>query len=291
MEHITEPGTINSNAYLIDIKMLGLSGITSVYAVEGEETVLIDGGTSSESNELIGALKNFDLLPLDYIIITHAHWDHHQGVPALLEEMSDEEVEVLAHPKAIPLLEDPSQVDYDFGVEELQPIEGVKPIEEGDALDLGGVELEVVETPGHTPDCISLFDPETKNIFVSDSVADKIDESTCIPAFMPPSFDPDSYLSTLEKLREIDFESICFGHFGMYHGPDVKDVLDEARRIHEQAWEFFEENHEKLDDVEWITNHLVDNYMPDSETIEDLPDVFALTIVGWLIDGFKAAKD
>lgn len=290
MKQKINTGKINKNTYLIDLNMMGLSGITSVYVVEDEKNVLIDGGTFTEAENIMESLRRFNLLPLDYIVISHAHWDHFQGVTHIFEEQPDHDVDILAHPDAVPLLEDPSRIEYDFGVENLHPIEDVKPIEEGNVLDLGESKLEVIETPGHTPDCISLLDSENKNIFVSDSVVDMTDESTYIPAFMPPSFDPDAFVSTLEKLRGIDFESICLGHFGMYYGPDVKDILDQAELIYEAAWEFLEENSDKLNDVEWVTNNLVEKYMPDSETIKNTPDFFAQTIVSWLIDGFKMVR-
>jgi len=288
MKQKIEPGKINKNTYLIDVNMLGLEKITSMFAVKGRKTALIDGGTSSEAQEIIKSLKDFGLLPIDYIIISHSHWDHHQAIPALLEEMSNRKVKLLAHPKAIPLLEDPSRVGYDFGTGSLLPIKDVKPIKEGDVLDLEGIELEVIDTPGHTPDCISLLDSKNKNIFVSDAVGDKIDENApCVPAIMPPSFDPDAYVSTLEKLKKYDFESICLGHYGMYYGPDVKDILDEARTMYEQIWKFFDDNVDKLGDVEWIANILID---PNSETIKRVGMTFALATLKWMIDGYKMCK-
>ena len=291
MKQEIEPDKINENTYLIDVNMLGLEKITSMFAVKGGKTALIDGGTSSEAQETIKSLKDFGLLPVDYIIISHAHWDHHQAVPALLEEMSGKEVELLAHPKAIPLLEDPSKVSYDYGTyDTLLPIKGVKPIKDGDVVDLEGIELEVIDTPGHTPDCISLLDSKNKNIFVSDAVADKTDDTTCVPAFMPPSFNPDTYVSTLEKLKKYDFESMCLGHYGMYYGPDVKEILDEARTMYEQVWKFFDDNVDKLRDVEWIANSVIKKFMPNSETIKRTGMIFAVAVVNWLIDGYKMCK-
>lgn len=290
MKQNIEPGKINEDTYLIDIKMLGMPRNTSIFAVKSGKTALIDGGTSTDAEGIIQSLKDFGLLPVDYIIISHAHWDHYQAVPALLEEMSGKDVELLAHPKAIPLLEDPSKAEYDFGIETLQPIEGVKSIKEGNVVDLKGVELEIIDTPGHTPDSISLLDSKNENIFVGDAVIDKPDPTTRIPPFMPPSFDPDAYLSTLEKLEELDYESMCLGHFGMYYGPDVKDILDEAKNTYEQVWEFFDENADKLDDLEWTTNTLIEKFMPGSEALESTPEVFAQTIVSWLIDGYKMCK-
>lgn len=291
MEQKIEPGKISENTYLIDVNMLGMEKITSMYVVKSEKSALIDGGTQTEAQHIIKSLKDFGLLPVDYIIISHAHWDHYQAVPAILEEMAGKEVEILAHPDAIPILEDPSTLGYDFGVGELLPVKGAKPIKEGDVVDLGGgVELEVIETPGHTPDSISLLDKSTKNIFVSDAVVDKTDSTTFVPCAMPPSFDPDTFVKTLDKLRGIDWESICLGHYGMYYGADVKNILDEAKEAWEKTWKVFDDNKDKLGDLEYMTKTVIDAVMPNSETIKRTGMMFAQGIVHWLIDGYKMYK-
>lgn len=290
MDQKVETGKVNENTYLIDIEMLGLEGITSVYVLESEKTALIDGGTKNQSRKILQKLKSFDLLQLDFIIITHNHWDHNQAVPELLEEMP-EEVKVLAHPKAIPLLENPEKKEYDFGIEKLSPIENIKPIKGGEIIDLGKSELQVIETPGHSFDSISLYDPDNKNIFVSDAIMDKTDNTTLVPAAMPPSCHPEQYSSTLEKLRKINWNSICLGHYGIYYGEDVKNILDEGKLAWEVTWEFFEKNVEKLDNIDWITNTLVQEIMPNSKTVERTGTAFTQEIINWLIDGYKIYKD
>ena len=107
---------------------------------------------------------------------------------------------------------------------------------------------------------------------------------------MPPSFDPDTYVSTLEKLKKHDFESICLGHYGMHYGPDVKEILDEARTIYEQVWKFFDDNVDKLGDVEWITKSVIEKFMPNSETLKRTGMIFAMAVGNWLIDGYKMCK-
>jgi glyoxylase-like metal-dependent hydrolase (beta-lactamase superfamily II) len=42
--------------------------------------------------------------------------------------------------------------------------------EEGDVLDLGGRQLHVMHTPGHSPDCICLFDQENGLLFGGDTI-------------------------------------------------------------------------------------------------------------------------
>jgi len=53
MKQKVESGKINENTYLIDINMLGMAKITSMFAVKGGKTALIDGGTSSEAQIII----------------------------------------------------------------------------------------------------------------------------------------------------------------------------------------------------------------------------------------------
>jgi glyoxylase-like metal-dependent hydrolase (beta-lactamase superfamily II) len=43
-------------------------------------------------------------------------------------------------------------------------------LEEGDVLDLGGRLLQVMHTPGHSPDCICLFDEENGFLFGGDTI-------------------------------------------------------------------------------------------------------------------------
>src|SRR5260370_30447845 len=43
-------------------------------------------------------------------------------------------------------------------------------LEEGDVLDIGGRRLQVMHTPGHSPDCICLFDEERGLLFGGDTI-------------------------------------------------------------------------------------------------------------------------
>lgn len=43
-------------------------------------------------------------------------------------------------------------------------------LEEGDVLDLGGRRLQVMHTPGHSPDCICLFEEESGLLFGGDTI-------------------------------------------------------------------------------------------------------------------------
>ena len=67
---------------------------------------------------------------------------------------------------------------------------------------------------------------------------------------MPPFWNTDEYLNTIEKLKKTDFESVCLNHFGYIYGDEAKTILDESREVYEQEWQIYEiaDQNGKLDD-------------------------------------------
>ncbi len=51
----------------------------------------------------------------------------------------------------------------------IKPYTITQPLSDGDIIDLGGVRLEVLETPGHSPDSICLLDREGRRLFMGDT--------------------------------------------------------------------------------------------------------------------------
>ena len=163
---------INENTILIDIELFESPANGAVYVVHAEKTCLIDSGTPGEVPRLIETLKHLDLFPPDYIILTHAHFDHSQGVGLLREQAHKEgkPVDVLASEQAIPLLADQSFNKIFVPDMPFHNVTEVGVLQEGAIIDLGGYVLEVLHVPGHSNDHIALYDPTHKNIFVGDAL-------------------------------------------------------------------------------------------------------------------------
>lgn len=94
------------------------------------------GAVVDPVEEIDTYLRDADALgiPLRYVIDTHAHADHHSGGRRLAEATGAEYV-----------LFEGAGARYDF--------HGAS---DGEALELGNVSLEVLHTPGHTPEHISV---------------------------------------------------------------------------------------------------------------------------------------
>ncbi|MGE5263520.1 MAG: MBL fold metallo-hydrolase [Acidobacteriota bacterium] len=247
------PGPINENTTLIDIGMFGAFGITAVYLVRGEKKCLIDGGTHANAPRLIKALRELDAFPPDMIIVTHPHWDHMQGIPRLRQSalQQNKTIEVIASRQAVPLLADAS-FNACFGERPYVSIQNVKPVKEGDVIDLGGITLRVYDIPGHCTGHIAILDEKNKNIFVGDALGDKVADDIFLAPFMPPCWEPDAFLSSVNKLKQIDYASLCLAHFGGVDGSESKSILEEAVETCNTWWQFYERHAERVSDTDYM---------------------------------------
>ncbi|WP_431894031.1 MBL fold metallo-hydrolase [Nonomuraea sp. bgisy101] len=90
------------------------------------------------------------------IVCTHAHNDHINAAAALSELTG---APILLHPADQVLWE----MEYGDDVR-------YTPLEDGQKLASGGVELQVIHTPGHAPGAVCLYAPELGAVFTGDTL-------------------------------------------------------------------------------------------------------------------------
>jgi glyoxylase-like metal-dependent hydrolase (beta-lactamase superfamily II) len=92
-------------------------------------------------------------------------------------------------------------------------------VHEGSVLDLGkGVKMKFLEIPGHSPDCVGAFLEDEGLLFCSDGAG----------FYTPPDFFRPNYWyrldeaeKSLDKMKAIDPEILCRGHYGAMIGKDL----------------------------------------------------------------------
>ncbi|HEU4328313.1 MAG TPA: MBL fold metallo-hydrolase [Roseiflexaceae bacterium] len=149
--------------------------------VEEQGLTLIDTGTAGAAKAVTRTLAKHGFQPADVktILITHADPDHAGGAAALKaltgapiyasagEALALAEGRPPRQPKAGPLGRQLFKLS-----ERLMPITPVSPVQtlaDGDVLPiLGG--LQVLSTPGHTPDHLSFYAPAYGVLFAGDSM-------------------------------------------------------------------------------------------------------------------------
>ncbi len=94
-------------------------------------------------------------------------------------------------------------------------------LHDGDKIDLGGRVLEVIATPGHTPDSISLFDAKNGLLFTGDTYYPG-------PIFLyRPETDLDAYVASVKKLAALPGVQLLLPA----HNVPVADPADIGRVI------------------------------------------------------------
>lgn len=123
-----------------------LDGTNSyVLRVAGGPVVVVDPGP--DDPEHLAALA---ALPVALIVITHQHIDHTEGAPRL-------------HALTGAPVRAAREIDCHGG----------SPLRDGERIDVGGLEVRVMATPGHTADSVSFFLPDdgpTGSVLTGDTV-------------------------------------------------------------------------------------------------------------------------
>lgn len=241
-----------------------LSGYTNVYVLEGDEgNILIDAGW--DAPESLWALREglkadrLKLQDIKKIVITHIHPDHY-GLASKVKQLTGARVamhrieaefinprykdfEVLLKetekvlrrngvPQAeLPELKDASLWMNQFVTPDLPEIL----LDDGDNISNGSFEIRVIETPGHSPSHICLYEARKKVLFSGDHVLYDI---TPHIGFNPQSGDNPlgDYISSLKKLERLEVNFVLPGHGPVFNSLRLKvaDILyhHEQRKRH-----------------------------------------------------------
>jgi len=165
------------------------------YLVPGDRPVLIDAG--------VGRPEHLDALAAETtagpaeIVVTHAHSDHASGAPLIQSRWPA--ARFLKHPWP----ERDASVPW-------------RPIAGGDTIATGAGSLEVLHTPGHSPDHIALWHAESRTVFVGDLL--QLGTTVFIPASAGGNLA--DYLASLERLRQLSPVRAWPAH-----GPVIEDPL------------------------------------------------------------------
>ena len=106
-------------------------------------------------------LKAEELKPA-YVLLTHGHGDHTEGIPELKERFP--ELQVVANRKEEDFL---SHNYRRYGRKDIKPDIWIK---DGDELDIGSIHVKFISTPGHTPGGMCVYVEKEGTLFSGDTL-------------------------------------------------------------------------------------------------------------------------
>ena len=213
---------------------------TGVYLLEGDAfSMIISGGMSY----LVPVVRDqLDALGIDEkriqkLLILHSHFDHVGLVPFFHRRYPD--LQVYASARAWQILQNPRGIETINAsgrfVAERMGLTGWlagldlewrddmigSVVSEGSTIELGGLSVQILETPGHSSCSVSAYVPETRTLFPSDGGGIPYGE-TILPS---GNSNFTKYQESLEKLQAFKVDRLCADHYGYVTGREAENYV------------------------------------------------------------------
>lgn len=165
------------------------------YLIPGRTPLLIDSGVGNQQH-LHALAAAAPAGPAD-VIVTHAHSDHAAGAPAIHARWPASTFAKFPWPDR------DSRYDVAW-----------RPLADGDRIATDEGELELIYTPGHSPDHLSLWHADSRTVFVGDLLI--LGNTVFIPASSGGNLA--AYLRSLQRLAALQPARALPAH-----GPAIED--------------------------------------------------------------------
>ncbi len=196
----------------------------SSFIVTKEGVIVIDTGSSLRYGEqMIKAIKTITNKPIKIVLNTHHHPDHFLGnaafknVSIVSSEYTKNDIFNNGDLYIVNLL----NLTYKWmnKTEVKAPNKSLDPLRDK-YIKLGKHKLKIIYLEGHTKSDIALYDEYTKTLFASDLIFYNRVAAT-------PHANIEKWISSLEKLRQVDYKVLVPGH-----GPisNNKEPFDQMKR-------------------------------------------------------------
>ena len=230
----------------LDLNFMGVSGTIAAYLIpHAQGAILVECGPSSTLPALQAGLEAYGLTASDVtdVLLTHIHLDH-AGAAGWLARQG---ARIYVHPAGAPHLRDPekllnsAQRIYGDTMQTLWgeflavPPERLHIPQNGDDIEIGGLHLRAIDTPGHA---------EHHFVYVLDDLCFSGDiggvrvgnlRHLRLP-MPPPELHLGKWRESLMRLRELPIQRIAPTHYGIFNDADWHLAAIERALNDVEAW-------------------------------------------------------
>ena len=176
----------------------------------GNKCGIVDPG--DQGGQVAAWLMGRELEP-EAILLTHGHFDHILGIPGLRKEWPS--LPVYCHPAD--LGEEDAARAFGQSFPTVRSFGNITPYREGDVVTVAGCQVEVLETPGHTPGSVTLRTGDA--LFTGDTLFAGSMGRTDLPGG-----DEGQIMSSLKRLYELE------GDWQVLPGHEEASTLERERK-------------------------------------------------------------
>lgn len=220
---------------------------------DGKCTILFDTGFGFTGKEMAKKIKKeLGDRALDYIFLTHSHYDHVLGTPHVLRLYPN--AVVVAGEYAAKIFEKPSakalmsKLDHDAALESgitdyedlTEELKVDVTVGEGDVITAGEHEFEVIALPGHTRCSIAFYCRKMKMLLGCETMGVYNGEDDVLPFYLVSY---EMTLNSIKKAQQLEIDNILVPHVGYLTKEETRFYLE---RGYTNAVEIAEEIKEKL---------------------------------------------
>ncbi len=234
--------------------------ITDVRVQAGDSAFLIDDGRTSVLYDTGFGFTGFAVAekikmllgdrPLDYIFLTHSHYDHALGSAYILRYYPEAKVVAGAYAADIFRRDGAKRVmkeldakfaakcgvyDYEFLGDELRVDISC---EDGDIIQAGDMSFRVVNMVGHTKCSVAFYCEEHKLFLASETTGVYDGDSSILPSCLVSY---SASIDSIDRMTSLDIRHIVAPHLGLLDEQQTRFYLGNAKRCNEEACEFFAE--------------------------------------------------
>ena len=247
-----------------------ISGSEAFLITTKQKAVLVDSGFAFCADKMIENIRAvLGARPLDFILLTHSHYDHASGTGRC--RLAYKGLKVIASEYAAKILSKPSAISViselngsaagHYGAESIGDKLGDLGVDitvrDGDVIDLGDISLQVIEAVGHTKCCISFYVPQNRMLISCETLGACADEHSVAPGFLVSY---EASINYIKRLLDMDIDLLHIPHFGLLRGDSCREFIKRALSTAESLKDFI------------ISGHLQGK--TDDEIIEHYKDAF-----------------
>ena len=215
------------------------SGDSAFLIDDGKTTIMYDSGFAFTGYKVADKIKDeLGDRKLDYIFLTHSHYDHALGSAYALKYWPEAKVvageyaaKIFAKPTAKAVMRD---LDNKFaktcGIEEYEDLIDERkvdiPVCDGDIIKAGDMEFVTLSLPGHTKCSVGYYCPKEKLLLSCETIG-VFSGKDVVPSYLVGY---EMTIASIERVEKLDIDNILIPHYGLLDKEQTKFYLQEAKK-------------------------------------------------------------